>query len=154
MKKLLAIGAVLSLAACATVTRGTTTAFVVETEPSGAHVSFSTGQVCDATPCTFARMPRESEFSVTVTKPGYKTTTHAVTHKTAGGGGAGMAGNVLLGGVIGAALDANNGATQDLVPNPLVVKMEKEEAPPAAAAPPQASPAPSPAEQAPAPPKT
>ena len=42
-----------------------------------------------------------------------------------GGGGAGMAGNVILGGGIGAILDANNGATQELVPNPLKVTLEK-----------------------------
>ena len=48
-------------------------------------------------------------------------------------GSAGMAGNVILGGLIGAAVDANNGATQDLVPNPLRVTLEAETAPGAAA---------------------
>jgi hypothetical protein len=115
-----------ALAACATVTRGTKTAFVVETVPSGAHVRLSTGQECNATPCTFPGISREAEFMVTVSKPGYRTTEHAVTHRTAGGGSAGMAGNVLVGGLIGAAIDANSGATQDLVPNPLVVHMEAE----------------------------
>ena len=117
------LASVAALASCATVTRGTTTAFVVETIPSGAHVALSTGQECNATPCTFARISREAEFSVTVSKPGFETTTHAVTHRTAGGGGAGMAGNVILGGLIGAAIDANSGATQDLVPNPLTVHL-------------------------------
>jgi hypothetical protein len=112
-----------ALASCATVTRGTTTAFVVETIPSGARVTLSTGQECSATPCTFARISREAEFSVTVSKAGYETSTHAVTHRTAGAGGAGMAGNVILGGLIGAAIDANSGATQDLVPNPLTVHL-------------------------------
>lgn len=46
-----------------------------------------------------------------------------MTHRTAGAGGAGMAGNVILGGLIGAAVDANSGATQDLVPNPLTVHL-------------------------------
>jgi len=35
-----------------------------------------------------------------------------------------MAGNVLVGGIIGAVVDGNNGSMLDLVPNPLVVKME------------------------------
>lgn len=127
----------IALASCATITRGTRTAFVVETVPSGAYVRLSTGQECNATPCTFPQISREAEFSVTVSKPGYRTTTHAVTHATAGAGGAGMAGNVILGGIIGAAVDANSGATQNLVPNPLVVHMEPEApvATPAAAAP-------------------
>ncbi|MBK6704525.1 MAG: hypothetical protein IPG56_12760 [Caulobacteraceae bacterium] len=34
-----------------------------------------------------------------------------------------MAGNVILG-IIGLAVDANSGATQDLVPNPLTVHLE------------------------------
>lgn len=127
----------LALASCATITRGTTTAFVVETVPSGARVELSTGQVCEATPCTFPRISREAEFQVTISKEGYRTTRHLVTHRTAGGGAAGMAGNVLVGGIIGAAIDGNNGATQDLVPNPLSVTLEEEtveaEAPPAEA---------------------
>jgi hypothetical protein len=127
MLRLLMIAACAALASCATVTRGTRTAFVVETIPSGAYVRLSTGQECNATPCTFPQISREAEFSVTISKPGYRTTTHAVTHATAGAGGAGMAGNVLLGGIIGAAIDANSGATQNLVPNPLVVHMEREE---------------------------
>lgn len=132
MRKLLLLCCV-ALASCATITRGTRTAFVVETVPSGAYVQLSTGQECNATPCTFPQISREAEFSVTISKPGYRTTTHQVTHQTAGAGSAGMAGNVILGGLIGAAVDANNGATQDLVPNPLRVTLEAETAPGAAA---------------------
>jgi hypothetical protein len=38
-----------------------------------------------------------------------------------------MAGNVLVGGLIGIGVDAYSGAMNDLVPNPLSVKLEKEE---------------------------
>lgn len=134
MKMLLALALMAPMAACATITRGTTQAFTVETEPNGATVSTSNGLTCPATPCTFARVPRESEFTVTITKAGYRTATHTVTHETAGGGGAAMAGNVLVGGIIGAAIDGNNGATQNLVPNPLRVTLELETASPAPAA--------------------
>lgn len=126
MKIILAVALIAPLAACATITRGTTQAFTVETEPGGAAVSTSNGLTCPATPCTFARVPRESEFTVTVSKPGYQTSTHTVTHETAGGGGAAMAGNVLVGGLIGAAIDGNNGATQNLVPNPLRISLTPE----------------------------
>jgi hypothetical protein len=37
-----------------------------------------------------------------------------------------MAGNVLVGGLIGGVIDANSGATQELVPNPLRVTLEPE----------------------------
>jgi hypothetical protein len=134
--KQIAILATLAMAAsgCATITRGTSEAFTVESEAPGAQVQTSNGLSCIATPCTFGKVKRNSDFTVTVSMEGYVSTTHNVTHQTSGGGGAGMAGNVLLGGLIGAVVDANNGATQELVPNPLRVTLRRS-APPAAAAP-------------------
>ena len=126
MYRFILLAGCVALASCASITRGTNEAFTVNTNPSGAHVTLSTGQVCDATPCVFARIPRKAEFTVTIEKPGYRTTTHAITHHTAGSGAAGMAGNVLVGGIIGGLIDANNGSTQDLVPNPLTLDLEPE----------------------------
>jgi hypothetical protein len=128
MKKLLlaALPLAMSVGACATVTRGSHEAFVVETEPSGASVETSNGLSCEATPCTFARVERKAQFTVTITKPGYRTWTGTVTHHTAGAGAAGMAGNVLVGGLIGVVVDSSSGATQDLIPNPLHVALEVE----------------------------
>ncbi|MBK6704134.1 MAG: PEGA domain-containing protein [Caulobacteraceae bacterium] len=131
MKTAVLLASLVTLASCATITRGTTEAFVVYTVPAGAYVRLSTGQECNSTPCTFARIPREAEFTVEIRKEGYRTVTANVSHQTSGQGGAGMAGNVLVGGIIGLAVDANSGATQDLVPNPLTVHLE---ALPAAAA--------------------
>ncbi len=69
-------------------------------------------------------MARKSEFGVDITKVGYKAWHGQVTNKVSGAGGAGMAGNVLVGGIIGAGIDMSTGAMLDLVPNPLVVKLE------------------------------
>lgn len=113
-------------AACATVTRGNNTAWEVQTTPSGAHVSTSNGMFCDNTPCSL-KMPRKSQFTATISKPGYKTTTVSVTNKVSTGGGVGMAGNVLLGGIIGAGVDVATGAMLDLTPNPAIVALEREE---------------------------
>lgn len=124
MKVILSIAAVAALSGCATITRGSHQAFTVESTPAGAQVTTSLGLSCNATPCTFPRVERDSEFSVTVSKQGYQTWTGAVTHQTASAGAAGMAGNILLGGIIGAAVDANSGAMRDLVPNPLRVTLE------------------------------
>lgn len=126
MRYLLIASLALALSGCATVTRGTSDTWTVNTTPSGAAVKTSNQFFCDATPCTF-KMPRKSEFSVTISKPGYKTWTGQVTHKVSGAGGAGMAGNVLLGGIIGAGVDAYSGAMMSLTPNPLSVPLEKEE---------------------------
>jgi hypothetical protein len=111
------------LAACATVTRGSEDAWVINSEPSGAKVETTNGHQCPATPCAI-KMKRTSEFTATLTKPGFKPGTVQVSHKTAGAGGAGGAGNVLLGGVIGLGVDMYTGASQDLVPNPVTLKLE------------------------------
>ena len=122
------VSALVMVSACATITRGTSEAFVIETTPNGASARTSLGTMCQPTPCVIPKVSREAEFTVTIEKEGYKTATYNVTHETAGGGGAAMAGNLILGGVIGAAIDGNNGATQQLVPNPLRVTLEKIEA--------------------------
>ena len=144
-----------SLTACATITRGQHTAWEVNTNPPRAKVRTSNGYFCDSTPCSLT-MPRKSEFTATITKPGYHTLEVRVTTKVSGGGGAGMAGNLLFGGIIGAGVDVTTGAMLDLTPNPLNVSLEKEEAAPVAAAvaapPPVQAPTPTPAAaEAPAP---
>lgn len=118
-------GGALSLQACATVTRGGNDAFVVTSEPPGAKVETTNGHQCPATPCAI-QMSRKSEFTATITKPGYKPTTVTVTHKTANAGAAGVAGNVLIGGILGIGVDMYTGASQDLVPNPVHVILEPE----------------------------
>lgn len=42
-------------------------------------------------------------------------------------GGAGMAGNVIFGGLIGIGVDASTGAMRDLAPNPIEVTLEEGE---------------------------
>ncbi len=111
-------------AGCATITRGTTEIFVVETSPSGAKAQLSNGMVCEATPCSF-KVSRNDNFVVTLSKEGYKTTTHSILTEIGGGGGTAMAGNVILGGIVGAGLDAMTGAMLEHKPNPLRVEMER-----------------------------
>ena len=114
--------AVLTLPACATVTRGTNTAWEVTSTPPGARVETTNGHMCAATPCSI-KMPRRSEFVATLTLPGYAPATVSVTNKIATGGGVAMAGNVLVGGIIGAGVDAGSGAMLDLTPNPAHVEL-------------------------------
>ena len=116
------IGVALFLPACATMTRGSSQQFTVESTPPGAQVSTSNGFECQATPCTF-RMPRKDGFSITVAKDGYVAQTHEITSSVSGAGGTAMAGNILIGGIIGGAIDATSGAMNDLKPNPLVVTL-------------------------------
>lgn len=113
----------LCLPACASILRGVDEDFKVESTPSGARVTTSNGFQCDATPCTF-RMPRKSNFTATVTMDGYVPQEHAVVGRVSRNGIVTMAvGNGILGGGIGAAVDATSGAMRDLTPNPLVVEL-------------------------------
>lgn len=117
------LGGLIALAGCATVTRGSKDALVVNSTPQGAQVQMSNGMSCTSTPCTF-RLPRRSELEVVVSKDRCEPVTTNVTHRTAGSGAAGVAGNVLVGGVIGLGVDAATGASQELVPNPLEVSLQ------------------------------
>lgn len=113
---------------CATVTRGTAQDFTVESTPVGAAISTSNGYECPATPCTF-RIQRKHGFTVRATLDGYLPAEATVTSEMSAAGGAGMAGNVLVGGLIGVGVDATSGAMNDLRPNPLHITLVPEPAP-------------------------
>ena len=109
------------LGGCATITRGTTEAWSVQTEPVGANIKLSSGEQCK-TPCTLQKK-RKDPFQVMITLDGYQEVDTQIVSSVKGAGAAGMAGNVLIGGIIGIGVDMATGAGKDLVPNPLVVKM-------------------------------
>lgn len=114
------------MSGCATITRGTTEELTVQSTPSGANVRLDTGQT-GITPATFT-VPRKRDVIVTVSKPGYQTVTQTVTTKIAGRGAAGVAGNVLIGGIIGIGVDAISGASLNHTPNPVIVNLVAESA--------------------------
>lgn len=109
------------LGGCATITRGTTEVLVVNSDPSGAQVQISDGHSC-VTPCS-VELKRKHDYHVKVEKAGYETVDTDVLSQVVGAGAAGMAGNVLIGGLIGAGVDLATGATKGLKPNPLDIKM-------------------------------
>ncbi|MBB1491758.1 MULTISPECIES: translation initiation factor 2 [unclassified Paracoccus (in: a-proteobacteria)] len=121
--RLVILGLVALTAGCATITRGTNDALVVNSTPGAAQVKMSDGQTCDATPCTF-KVPRKSELNLLVQKERCQPQQIRVTNRVAGGGGAAMAGNVFVGGLIGVAVDSSSGAMLDLVPNPVNVSLD------------------------------
>ena len=111
----------LTLPACATVTRGTKETYIIESTPSAAEVALSTGETC-VTPCKL-KLRRKDEFTARLTKEGYQPAEAQVESKFKGGGGVAAAGNVLIGGVVGAVLDGTNGSLMDLTPNPLRITL-------------------------------
>lgn len=110
-----------TLGACATITRGTHQSYVIESDPPGATAKLSTGIECE-TPCAL-QLKRRDAFTVEIKKKGYQTIHATVTSGVSGGGGAAMAGNVILGGLVGAVIDGTNGSMNELRPNPLHVNM-------------------------------
>ena len=109
------------LSSCATITRGTKEVLVIESDPIGASVTTTIG-LTGTTPATF-KVSRKGGFVVTIEKEGYEPVQVQVSSHVAGAGAAGMAGNVILGGLIGAAVDAGTGAMKELKPNPITVKL-------------------------------
>lgn len=122
MRILLVTAVALGLSACGTVTRGSNEDVTFNSEPPGAKVQTSTGLVCQATPCTFP-ISRKQEFVATFELPGHHSQQIAVKTEVSGGGAAGMAGNILVGGVVGIVVDASTGATLDHSPNPVFATM-------------------------------
>jgi hypothetical protein len=117
-----ALAVIFLLAGCATVTRGSEDVLVVNATPADSTVRLSTGATCQGGQCSF-RLPRRSNLQVTVSRDRCETQVVNITHRTADAGAMGMAGNVLVGGLIGIGVDAATGASQDLVPNPVNVTL-------------------------------
>ena len=107
---------------CATVTRGTTEDVVINYEPSDATVRTDIGHTCAANPCVL-NIERKKTFTVTASKPGYQTKSVYVGTKVSGKGAAGLAGNALIGGVVGAGVDVATGAARDHFPNPVNIQL-------------------------------
>ncbi|EFL89861.1 hypothetical protein [Ahrensia sp. R2A130] len=116
--------AALLLTGCASIARGTTEAIVINYTPANAQVTTSLGKNCTSSPCTII-VKRKDKFTVTATAPGYTPQTVPVLTKVQGGGAAGLAGNVLVGGIVGIGVDAATGAALDHYPNPVNINLQK-----------------------------
>lgn len=125
MKGLMLIAIVLAVAvtpACTTITRGSSESYAIETEPAGAEakVTDARGTLQCTTPCSL-KVKRRGQLHVVIAKEGFEVIDTHVASSVDGAGAAGMAGNVLIGGLIGAAIDAGSGAMHSHKPNPLHV---------------------------------
>ena len=118
------MGLFLLFTSCATITRGVHEKLSIISDPPGADVTLSTGEK-GVTPATFVKNRRGEPFTVTITKPGYVSQTVKVESHGGGTGGTAMAGNALVGGVVGIAIDASTGAYDSLYPNPVSVTLVK-----------------------------
>lgn len=124
--------AALSLAGCASATRGWSENITVSTTPSEATATFNiTGEAPKTcvTPCVMS-VKRQDEITIEVVKAGYQPEVVALTKEIAATGAAGFAGNLLLGGVVGGVVDAASGAALDHKPNPVILTLKPVAPPP------------------------
>ncbi|MGF1553536.1 MAG: hypothetical protein ACFBWO_13720 [Paracoccaceae bacterium] len=118
---LLALAGTTLVQGCATVTRGTSDEVVFLSDPGGAEVETSLGHRC-TTPCTLT-IGRKSSFQATFRHDDEERVVNVAT-RVSGEGAVGMAGNVLVGGLIGIGVDAISGATLEHDPNPVRVAFD------------------------------
>jgi len=126
-KLIAALTAAVSLSACATVTKGSNDSVFMTSTPSAAKVVFEdTAQKlqpksCE-TPCEI-ELNRKRTYKATVSKTGHENFVVLMEPKLSTSGGTAMAGNLLVGGILGAGVDSLTGAMRDLTPNNLEVTL-------------------------------
>ena len=125
IRLLLAAAIVTPCLGCASATRGTTESISIVSTPPGAtaDVSGLDNPTACVTPCV-VQVKRNADITVSINKPGYEPQVIPLTKEVAGAGGAGFAGNVLVGGGVGMAVDAVTGAAMDHKPNPVKVTLQ------------------------------
>ena len=107
----------MSLGGCATVLNGTHQGYTTDSQPAGATVTFSDGSTC-TTPCKL-ELVRKRDLRADIALAGHQPTYVLIQSKLGGS----TFGNILLGGGIGAVVDGSNGASNKLVPKPLIVRL-------------------------------
>ncbi|MGZ8361061.1 MAG: hypothetical protein ACXWUX_11130 [Allosphingosinicella sp.] len=121
MKKLIMACALISmgsgLGGCATVLNGTSQPVEFQSDPTGATIRLANGLSCE-TPCEYS-MKRGDDSMVTFTLAGYEPVEVYIQSRTGGS----IAGNILAGGIIGGVVDASNGASNHLYPDPVFIRL-------------------------------
>lgn len=118
-----ALAAMTAIGGCASIARGTSEDVTVSALPTDSEITTSVGTNCKQSPC-IVHVSRKTEFVAYAKRDGYKPGSIAIQTHVGGGGAAGFAGNVLIGGVIGMGVDAVSGATLDHYPNPATIVLE------------------------------
>ena len=109
-----------SLASCATIMSGRNQELPVYSNPSGALVTVGATQ--QRSPATFVLDRRKAAYTIRVEKDGYEP---AEIHLKRGINGW-VWGNILLGGIIGLAIDMGTGSANKFTPDEVEVNLVKE----------------------------
>lgn len=110
---------ILLFCSCATIVNGKKEMFEVRTNPAGATAEIY-GQKCK-TPCSF-ELRRGTNYLVRINKEGYKSKEIPLDGKSTDGW---VWGNLMIGGIIGLAVDYGSKAAYDFEPEELDLNLEK-----------------------------
>ena len=103
---------------CATIVRGTHQDIPVTSDPSGAQVT-ADNQAWGLTP-TIVQLERKRPHVITIELDGYHSVTATITSRQQGDA---LAGNCLIGGIPGMAVDSATGASYGLTPESIHVSL-------------------------------
>ena len=121
MKRLILACAIIAsgpaLGGCATIIHGVHQDVQFKSDPSSATIRLAQGGSC-VTPCEI-EMHRGRDSMVTYTLEGYEPASVYLQSKLNGA----IAGNIIAGGLIGGVVDAANGASNSLHPNPVYIRL-------------------------------
>lgn len=112
---------------CATVIKTPVQRISVRTDPPGANVVLSTGEK-GVTPFSVWK-GRSKNFSVNVYKTGYKPISVNVNSRKSISGVVATVGNVAIGGLIGVGVDWLTGATNELYPSGIQIRLAPSDSP-------------------------
>jgi len=112
------IGICLIASGCATVINGTTQDVPVSSNPEGATAKTHSGLSC-TTPCSFT-LKRNTDHIITIQKEGFEPASVTCEHVMSPA----VAGNALIGGLIGVGIDAASGALFKLSPHTIHVELK------------------------------
>jgi hypothetical protein len=107
------------LAGCATMMHGVDQEVPVSSSPPGAEVRVD-GELHGVTPLVL-KLRRESDYLVEISKPGYRPVTLGLKSTSAR-----VAKSLLLGGMVGFAIDSATGATKQLRPDTVTVTLQED----------------------------
>jgi hypothetical protein len=125
MRQLIGILLLVLCTGCASIINGTTQKVPITSTPENATVTATGGEMTlrGTTPCTLD-LKRKHHQTLTISAPGYKTTTVQLQSVLSGA----VAGNIIAGGLIGWGVDAATGGDSKLVPETVSVTLAPEPA--------------------------
>ncbi len=119
----LAVLALVAFAGCASIVHQTTQQIPVTSQPAGAALTVSCGDVHNdpklVTPAVVTVHRKPVHCAISLTKPGYRTTEIALTRSMS----AWYPANIVFGGIVGLIVDAANGAMYNRAPSQIDVSL-------------------------------